>query len=256
MNAKVIFYDLETTGLKPLAAIQICEIGAVFEDQEFHQFLIPKCQIQSGATTVHGITKRGEKLFLNGSVITNAMNPEEGLKSFMDFLKSIVTGANKDEECILVAHNGARYDHTVLRNNLKRYRIQLPSFVCFADSMTLMKAYQQRTPFLRLSMNNLLQHFSGQKQNNKEGQHDALTDTRHLKNICLEGAKRLGFQNYLEYLEKNPEQIQRLTKSGNIKRPRKKKAIAFSMKKASKHRTNVDASADKISLNTSDLFYR
>ena len=92
-------------------------------------------------------------------------------------------------------------------------------------------------------MNNLLQHFSGQKQNNKEGQHDALTDTRHLKNICLEGAKRLGFQNYLEYLEKNPEQIQRLTKSGNIKRPRKKKAIAFSMKKASKHRTNVDASA-------------
>ena len=138
MNAKVIFYDLETTGLKPLAAIQICEIGAVFEDQEFHQFLIPKCQIQSGATTVHGITKRGEKyfyffyreiieihmkivnffsgekLFLNGSVITNAMNPEEGLKSFMDFLKSIVTGANKDEECILVAHNGARYDHTVI----------------------------------------------------------------------------------------------------------------------------------------------
>ena len=56
----------------------------------------------------------GEKLFLNGSVITNAMNPEEGLKSFMDFLKSIVTGANKDEECILVAHNGARYDHTVI----------------------------------------------------------------------------------------------------------------------------------------------
>ena len=144
MNSKVIFYDLETTGLKPLAAIQICEIGAVFEDQEFHQFLIPKCRIQSGATNVHGITKSGEKLFLNGTVITNAMNPEEGLKSFIDFLKGIVVTGTKNEECILVAHNGARYDHTVLKNNLKRYSIPLPSFVCFADSMMLMKDYKRK----------------------------------------------------------------------------------------------------------------
>ena len=86
----------------------------------------------------------GEKLLLNGTVITNAMNQEEGLKSFMDFLKNIVTGGTNNEECILVAHNGARYDHTVLKNNLKRYRIPLPSFVCFADSMTLMKAYKRK----------------------------------------------------------------------------------------------------------------
>ena len=93
-------------------------------------------------------------------------------------------------------------------------------------------------------MNNLLQHFYGQKQNNKAGQHDALTDTKHLKTICLEGAKRLGFQNYLDYLEKNPEQIQRLTKSGNIKRPKRKKVDG------GKQRKNVDA-ADKMV--TSDM---
>ena len=92
-------------------------------------------------------------------------------------------------------------------------------------------------------MNNLLQHFSGQKQNNQQGQHDALTDTRHLKTICLEGSTRLGYKNYLDYLEKNPQQIQRLTRSGNIKRQRKKVC----------KQKIVDA--DKIS-NTSDLFYR
>ena len=60
---------------------------------------------------------------------------------------------------------------------------------------------------LKLNMNCLLGHFFGRYQNNQAGQHDALSDAESVRDICLAGANKLGFENYLDYLTANQMEI-------------------------------------------------
>jgi DNA polymerase III epsilon subunit-like protein len=63
---KVIYYDLETTNLRPLTGpngIEIVQIGAVCKHtrnkktQELNIYLVPNREISAGATQVHGLTR-------------------------------------------------------------------------------------------------------------------------------------------------------------------------------------------------------
>ena len=87
---KVIYYDLETTNLRPLTGpngVEIVQIGAVAKHtrckktQKLDIYLVPNIQISAGATRVHGLTNDSLEEF------DQAFNPKQGLQVFMNFLE-------------------------------------------------------------------------------------------------------------------------------------------------------------------------
>ena len=87
---KVIYYDLETTNLRPLTGpngVEIVQIGAVCKHtrskktQELNIYLVPNREISAGATQVHGMTRDSLREF------DEAFIPKQGLQVFMNFLE-------------------------------------------------------------------------------------------------------------------------------------------------------------------------
>ena len=87
---KVIYYDLETTNLRPLTGpngIEIVQIGAVCKHtrnkktQNLDIYLIPNREISAGATQVHGLTRDSLRKF------DDVFRPKRGLQTFMNFLE-------------------------------------------------------------------------------------------------------------------------------------------------------------------------
>ena len=87
---KVIYYDLETTNLRPLTGpngIEIVQIGAVCKHtrnkktQTLSVHLVPNREISAGATKVHGLTR--DRLIRE----FDARRPKQGLQVFMNFLE-------------------------------------------------------------------------------------------------------------------------------------------------------------------------
>ena len=95
----VVYYDLETTGLNTQErqrGVQIVSVGAVTEHgATFHRYIIPTCEISERATDVHGIYKQNGLLFKDGILKQNALDPQSGLWTFMDWLSS------QDAECLV-----------------------------------------------------------------------------------------------------------------------------------------------------------
>ena len=95
---KVIYYDLETTNLRPLTGpngVEIVQIGAVCKHtrnkstQELGSgngiYLVPNREISPGATKVHGLTRDG--LIEDKRQFNNVFRPQRGLQEFMNFLE-------------------------------------------------------------------------------------------------------------------------------------------------------------------------
>ena len=91
---KIVFYDLETTNLRPLTGpngIEIVQIGAVCKHdrnkktQKLDIFLVPNREISAGATGVHGLTRDG--LIEDEREYSNIFRPKRGLQEFMNFLE-------------------------------------------------------------------------------------------------------------------------------------------------------------------------
>ena len=87
---KVIYYDLETTGLRPLTGpngVEIVQIGAVCKHtrnkktQKLNIYLVPNREISAGATQVHGLTRDSLREF------DDVFRPKQGLQVFMNFLE-------------------------------------------------------------------------------------------------------------------------------------------------------------------------
>ena len=89
---KIVYYDLETTDMRPVTGphgVQIIQIGAVCKRTGlgFNNYLIPTVPISPGATQVHGLT-RGilVQKWRNGDSDVFP-NMAVGLKHFMDVLQ-------------------------------------------------------------------------------------------------------------------------------------------------------------------------
>ena len=90
---KVIYYDLETTNLRPVSGpngVEIVQIGAVCKhtrnktQKKLNIYIIPTCRISLGATRVHGLTR--QELIEDERKYNNVFHPETGLQEFMEFL--------------------------------------------------------------------------------------------------------------------------------------------------------------------------
>ena len=105
---KVIYYDLETTGLDHRtrhAGVQICSLGAYFKEknEKFMKYLIPTCNVHPMASRINGFQILDDELYKHGELLKDAVPLKRGLEEFLEFLEDI-RGEDKDEEIILVSN--------------------------------------------------------------------------------------------------------------------------------------------------------
>lgn len=101
----VVYYDLGTSGLE-IDYADIIQIAAKAGDSEFSAYVTPTQNICEEASIATKLTNVGLKLFYN-QVEVETISVTEAFQAFHQFLKSI------GKKCILIAHNGSRFDHAL-----------------------------------------------------------------------------------------------------------------------------------------------
>ena len=95
---KIIFFDLETTGVNHPArhdGVQICSIAAATSTangkwRKFTKFLIPTCNFMFKATEINGMTVVQKKLYKHGKEVKEAVPIATGLQQFIDWLSDFL----------------------------------------------------------------------------------------------------------------------------------------------------------------------
>ncbi|XP_058810185.1 uncharacterized protein LOC131675276 [Phymastichus coffea] len=132
-DCAIIIFDLETTGRH--AAAEIVQIGAISGDAEFEVYMMPKGNMTFEASEVNGIKICDDKMYyFDQEVITSSQR--DGFLSFLYFLK------RQGKPCILLAHNGFRFDAQKLINCAKTSGLltEMMMFVKgFCDSLPIFK---------------------------------------------------------------------------------------------------------------------
>ena len=103
---RIIYYDLETTGLQPLTGcdgIQIVQIGALSmhrgQRNIFDDYLLPNIGVTQQATATHGLTYHN---LHNKWEQGNAFLIEDGLLEFVKYIDNI-SRSDYENEVILVS---------------------------------------------------------------------------------------------------------------------------------------------------------
>jgi len=205
---KVIYYDLETTGLRPLTGpngVEIVQIGAVCKHtrnkntQELDIYLVPNGRINPGATQIHGLTRDELIGDLLDRKYDNVYRPQQGLQEFMNFVDEQRDYDN--EKILLVAHNNRGFDQKVLLNNMRKFNVAWPNgqYINFFDSLDLMKKVKDVSNgnLTKISLNACLDYFFQEEQ---ASPHTAFWDADDCRRICEHGAKKLGYGSYQHYI--------------------------------------------------------
>lgn len=193
MSPKLVYFDLETTGLDHLNKhrnVEIVSIGAVTDDDEDEEFVVhmlPEGDISTGATRVHGFVKRKGKLYFNGKRVKDAVTQKEGLEKFASFLDSV----DEDGEGVaLMAHNCHKFDAVVLCNNLVRQDVDLgDTVVDFVDSLVLARKSFPKSQVGNHQLATLVRTLLRRSPQNNEGKHDALGDAEDMREIYTDHIK-------------------------------------------------------------------
>lgn len=103
---RIIYYDLETTGLQPLTGcdgIEIVQIGAISmhrgQRDLFDDYLLPTMEVTEQATKIHGLTYHHLR---NKWEQGNAFLIEDGLLEFVKYTDNI-SRSDYENEVILVS---------------------------------------------------------------------------------------------------------------------------------------------------------
>lgn len=163
-----IILDTETTGLDPALGHRIIEIAAVeivnrrFTDRNYHQYVNPEREIESGAIEVHGIT---------AEFLQDKPKMREVAKEFVDF----VSGSE------LIIHN-APFDVGFLDHELALLELQPIGRYCplITDTLKMAKGLH---PGKRNSLDALCERY--QIDNSARTLHGALLDARLLAEVYL-----------------------------------------------------------------------
>jgi DNA polymerase-3 subunit epsilon len=125
---KAIYYDLETTGVKP-GKDRVIEIAAYdpVNDRRFCTFTDPECPIPAESTAITQITDE---------MVKGAPLIKEALTTLMEFC----TG-----EVVLIAHNNDAFDKLFLEAEFARAGLQLPEWR-YIDSLKWSRKYRSDLP--------------------------------------------------------------------------------------------------------------
>lgn len=128
MSSRPIYYDTETTGLKP-DKDRIIEIAAYDPERKlrFEKFVNPGCPIPSEATAIHHITN---------DMVASAPSFAQVGSEFIEFCNGDV---------ILIAHNNDNFDIHFLRNEFQRSTLPMPPWK-FIDTLKWARRYRPDLP--------------------------------------------------------------------------------------------------------------
>lgn len=159
MALRAIYYDTETTGVKP-DKDRVIEIAAYDPERglTFERFVNPGCPIPPDATAIHHITD---------DMVKDAPSFAEVGAEFIQFCEG---------EVVLIAHNNDNFDYHFLRCEFQRHRLQMPQWK-FLDSLKWARRYRTDLPRHTLQF---LREIYGIAANNA---HRALDDVKVLHNL-------------------------------------------------------------------------
>ena len=212
-NLRVIFFDLETTGVDQRTqhdGIQICSMAASTyaekgEAKKFSAYVKPTCAFQPIASRINGMTMEGDNLVKDGKIVETALSLRHGLQDFLTFIETVRDDEAGDTRIVLAAHNCFKFDAKVLLKNLRMFGLQLPDAVVFGDTCEMMKILVEEglIPNIRnnYTLDKLLKHYFNEGQ----GDHDAESDTRNLIRVANRAATDLGFENYETFQRSRPD---------------------------------------------------
>lgn len=179
MGKRPIYYDTETTGVKPKED-RIIEIAAFdpLQNKTFCQFVNPQMPIPPESTQISGITDE---------MVKDAKTFAEVGKEFFEFCKGDV---------VLIAHNNDRFDKLFLVEEAKRSALILPNYP-YIDTLLWARKYRSDLPKHALQY---LREVYGIEQNNA---HRALDDVIVLHQIFSIMIGDLSMDTVLELLYTN-----------------------------------------------------
>jgi DNA polymerase III subunit epsilon len=136
MALRAIYYDTETTGIKP-DKDKIIEIAAYdpVRNQSFEKFVNPGCPIPAAATAIHHITDE---------MVASAPSFAVIATEFIQFCEGDV---------VLIAHNNEAFDLPFLRYEFEWHHLKMPSWK-FLDTLKWTRRYrpdlrQHKLQFIR-----------------------------------------------------------------------------------------------------------
>lgn len=215
--ATCCIFDLETTSL--YNNCDIVQISAVTLDglQSFDKYILPDTDICAAASRVHGLTKKGNKLFLHGKLVPT-VNVADALIMFAEWLTAF------NHEIILIGHNIKAFDIKHLLRNIRERNMGLGfhTIVGYVDTLPLMKTLLPHET--SHSQSNIYRRVIGKEYN----AHNSLADVHALAEILRtldighELLSRYSMNSswadkYFQFLEekkKNIESLQALVQGG------------------------------------------
>ena len=162
---RLVFIDVETTGLDPRRGHRIIEIGAIAMEanqiiSEFQSFVQVNYLIPRHVSKIHGITN---------DMLVGQPTPEQIYPEFKDFIS----------DSLLIAHN-AMFDIGFLRSEFNRLNQRFPN-----PSICTLKISRRRYPRLpNYKLATVYSHLVGEQPVNAK-KHRALDDARMVAAIWL-----------------------------------------------------------------------
>ena len=176
MKKRPIYYDTETTGVKPNKD-RIIEIAAFDPENNktFCMFVNPGCPIPPEASAIHSITD---------DMVKSAPSFGEVGKLFIDFCSG---------DTVLIAHNNDAFDQPFIEAEFNRAETPFPSWT-FLDSLKFVRKFRPDLP--RYSLQHL-REYHGIESNQA---HRALDDVIILHKVFSELIDDLDLETILELM--------------------------------------------------------
>lgn len=181
MKHRAIYYDTETTGIKP-GKDRVIEIAAFDPEQDLHfcTFINPECPIPQEATAISNITDE---------MVKDAPLIRDAIQSFVEFC----TG-----DVILIAHNNDAFDRLFLESEFQRAGLPMPEWLFF-DTLKWSRKYRSDLPRHSLQF---LREAYGIEANQA---HRALDDVKVLHQIFSRMIDDLSWKTILELISEKPK---------------------------------------------------
>ena len=181
MKRRPIYYDTETTGVKP-GKDRIIELAALdpVQDVRFSMLIHPECPIPAEASSISNITDE---------MVKDAPKIPEVLDAFLQFCSGDV---------LLIAHNNDAFDQLFLEAEFLRANRKMPPWKFF-DSLKWARKYRNDLP--RHSLQSLREVY-GITANQA---HRALDDVVVLYQLVSRMIDDLSWEKVVELVEQQPQ---------------------------------------------------
>jgi DNA polymerase-3 subunit epsilon len=183
MTKRAIFYDTETTGVKPNSdrIIELAAYDATLE-KTYVQLINPKIPIPKTSTDICHITD---------DMVKDAPPFSEIAKDFLDFC---------GDDCFLIAHNNDNFDKPFLEAEFARNNVTFPE-LSYLDSLKWARKYRNDLPRHSLQY---LREVYGFEENQA---HRALDDVIILHKVFKSMIGDLSFEKAFELMQNNQQNM-------------------------------------------------